>query len=438
MEWYLLFLFILGGLLILMLTGMPLALAFILVSGVGMFFLAGVEGVRLLVPITFVNMARFILVPIILFIFMGVVIFKSGVGSDVIGALDMWLGRLPGRLGLLAIGSGALLGTLTGSGMSATAILGSALVPEMEKRGYKKPMSLGPILGSGGLAIMIPPSAICVFVGAIAGISIGKLLMAIIIPGLLMAVLYAIYTIGRCQLQPSIAPPYEVPPIPLSRKLVAIVKYVLPLSVIVFLVTGVIFFGIATPSEAAGTGSLGVILLAAALRRLTWGVAKAILVSTVEIAGMLLLIMVGAYAFANVLAFSGATQGLVKSVMQLPVAPIAIFVGIQFVGLLLGMFITPTGIIVLICSLFMPLVRTLGFDPVWFGTVLMLNIEMAGTTPPFGSYLFIMKGVAPPDTTMGDIIRAAVPYLICDAIAMALMIAFPQITLWLPSAMWKR
>ena len=425
-------LLILGSLIFMMATGMPVAFSFLLINVVGVFLFWGGEiGLRQLILSIFESVTSFTLLPIPLFILMGEVMFLSEMAPRMIDTLDKWLGRLPGRLGLLAVGGGTLFATMSGASMASCAMLGSVLTPEMEKRGYKKPMSLGPILGSGGLAIMIPPSALGVLLGVIGEISIGKILIAIIVPGILMAVLYAIYVIGRCYLQPSIAPTYEVTPTPLSEKLIATVRYILPLGFIVFLVTGVIFLGIATPSEAAATGALGCFILADAYGRLNWGVVKKSVVGTLRITVMTLIILVGAKAFAQILAYTQASRGLVEFTVGLPLAPIFVIIVMQIVVLILGMFMSAVAIMMITLPMFMPVVLSLGFDPVWFAVIFLLNIEMATTTPPFGMSLFVMKGVAPPDTTMGDIYRAGLPFLGCDVIVMALLIAFPVLTMWL-------
>jgi tripartite ATP-independent transporter DctM subunit len=319
--------------------------------------------------------------------------------------------------------------------MASTAMLGSILVPEMETRGYKKPMSLGPILGSGGLAIMIPPSGLAVLLGAIGEISIGKILIAIIIPGLLMAIFYAAYIIIRCWLQPSIAPAYEVSHTPLSEKLSATVRYILPLGLVIFLVIGVIFLGVATPSEAAATGTFGTAILAFFNGRLTWKVIKKATGGTLAVVGMVLLIIAGATAFAQILAYSGATQGLCNFATGLPVAPFIIIIAIQIIILFLGCLMDVVAIMMVTIPIFVPVVVSLDFSTVWFAAIFLLNIEMAGTTPPFGMGLMVMKGVAPPGTTMEDIYLAALPFLGCDLVVMALMIAFPKIALWLPGLM---
>ncbi len=420
----------------LMMSGMPVAFCFLLVIIIGIFlFQGGAPGLRMLIMSFEASVGRITLLPLPLFVLMGEVMFRSGVGILMIEALDKWLGRLPGRLGLLAVGSGTLLSTLTGTSLATTAMLGSVLTPRMEERGYKKPMSLGPILGSGGLALMIPPSHLAVFLGLVGLISIGKLLIAIIIPGLLMAALYAGYIIIRCWLQPSIAPSYEVPHIPLSEKLTAFAKHILPIGFIIFMVVGVILLGIATPSEAAATGALGTFILAAAHKKLNWDVVKRSLSGTVLIVVMLFLIIATAGAFSQLLAYTGASRGLIELALSLPVAPIIVIIATQVVVLIMGMFMSIGAIIMVTIPLFMPIVHELGFDPVWFGVITLLNIEMATTSPPFGLNLFVMKGVVPADTTMGDIYRAALPFLYCDAIAMALIIIFPAVALWLPGIM---
>ncbi len=415
---------------------MPVAFGFMAVNLIAVFFFwGGITGLEQLIRAIMMSVSKFFYLPVALFVLMGEVMFHSGIAPLMIDALDKWVGRLPGRLGLLAVGAGTLFSTLSGNSMASTAMMGSVLVPEMEKRGYKKSMSIGPILGSGGLAIMIPPSSLAVLLGALAYISIGKLLIAITVPGLMMAVLYATYIIVRCWLQPSIAPTYKVTGITLSEKVIASVRHILPLGFIIFAVLGTIFLGIATPSEAAATGTVATFILAAAHRRLNWEMVKKSLLATLRITGMLLLIITGAFFFSKTLAFSGASVGLLELVVGLPFAPIIIIIAIQVLLLVLGMFVGSVTVMMITLPILMPIIHALGFDPVWFGAIFLLNMEMGQTTPPFGFSLFVMKGVAPPDTTTGDIWRAGLPFVYLDAIVIALMLAFPSIVLWLPGLM---
>lgn len=436
MEWWVVLLVFICGLFILMATGLPIAYCFLLISMAVMFMLwGGAIGLEQLGRNLFRSAANFVLLPIAMFIFMGEIMFHSGIAPMMIDNLDKLMGRLAGRLGLLAVGAGTVLSTLTGSSIGSVAILGEVLVPEMERRGYAKPMSLGPILGSGGLAIMVPPSALAIVVGAVAEVSIGRLLMAIIVPGLLMAAFYATYIILRCYFQPSIAPAYEVSRVPLVDKFIGFVRYVLPVGLVIFSVTGVIVLGIATPSEAGATGTLGCVVLAALYGRLNWSRLKKSLVSSMTTTGMVFLIIITAISFSQILAFSGGSRGLAQFAMGLPLSPIVIVIAMHIVGLLLGMIMGPIGIIMVTLPMFVPVLNALGFNLIWFGAMYLLNMEMAVTSPPFGMCLFVMKGVAPPGTTMGDCYRAALPFLGCDLIIIVLMLIFPQLALWLPSMM---
>jgi tripartite ATP-independent transporter DctM subunit len=303
----------------------------------------------------------------------------------------------------------------------------------MEKRGYKKPMSIGPILGSGGLAIMIPPSALGVLLACLSRISVGGILMAIIIPGIIMAALYASYIIIRCWLQPHLAPLYQVEQIPIIDKIVLTMKYVLPLGSIVFLVIGLMFLGIATPTESAALGALGCFVLTFIYRGWDWEIIKSSISATLKITVMMFMIMTGAMAFSQILAFTGASPGLVNLAAAINFPPIMILIFMQIILLFMGTFMEPLTIMMVTLPIYMPIITKLGFNPIWFGTIMLINMEMATTSPPFGLVLFVMKGVAPSDTTMGDIYKAGLPFLACDAVAMGLIIAFPALALYFPN-----
>jgi len=433
-EWWLVLIITLACLMLAFASGIPIAFAFLFVNIIGVYiFWGGQVGLYQLAESIVSSTATFILLPIPLFIFMGEVMFQSGLALKVLDTTDKWMGRLPGRLGLLSVAAGTLFSTMTGVTQASIAMLGTLMVGDMEERGYKKPMSLGPILGSGGLAIMIPPSAFAVFLAALANISVAKVLIGGIIPGLCMGVLYASYIIIRCRLQPSIAPAYDVTPPPLSEKVIATVKYVLPLGFVVFLVIGLIILGVASPSEAAAMGVLGSIILAALHRGLNWEMLKRSVRGTIKVSIMIFMIIGGAQAFSQILAFSGASSGLTEFASGLPLSPTMLTMSMLAVALLLGMFISSAAVLMVVIPIFMPVIQTLGLEPVWFGILLLLATEMSLTSPPFGLGLFTMKGVAPADTRMEDIVFAALPFLGCDLIVMILMIAFPNMVLWLPT-----
>jgi tripartite ATP-independent transporter DctM subunit len=427
---------IFGGMLFLMATGMPIALGFFTIVLVGAYVLfGGMAGLEQIVLSIYSTLTTFMILPIPLFVLMGELMVHSGIAVNVIDVLGKWMGRIPGRLALLTVAAGTILSTLTGASMASTAVLGSVLVPEMEKRGYKRRMILGPILGSGGLAMMIPPSAMAIILCSIGEISIGKTLMAIIIPGLLMACLYAAYIILACLIKPSLAPSYEVTKPPLREKLVGLVVYVLPTGIIVFLVIGLILLGVATPSESAASGTFGMVVLILLYRRLTWDVVKKSILGTLNVTGMVLLIIASANAFSQILSFSGATQGLTEFATHLPLPPIIMVITMQIVILILGGFMDPVCILMITLPIFVPFIESLGFNTVWFATLVILNIEMAMVSPPFGLCLFVMKGVTSKDTSMTDIYLSVFPFLACDTIVMALIIAVPQLALWLPGLM---
>ena len=236
----------------------------------------------------------------------------------------------------------------------------------------------------------------------------------------------------RCWIQPSLAPIYDTEPVPLAEKVVDTIKYVLPQGVIVFLVVGVIFLGVATPSEAAATGAMGTILLAFCYGRLNWGVIKKTSMGTISLTGMLFLILCGSAAFSQIMAYSGASGGLTELATGLPVAPIYVIIAMQLVILFLGGFMDVVSIMMITLPIFIPVVTALGFSPVWFLVLFLLNIEMAGTSPPFGLSLFVMKGVVSEDVKMSSIYSAALPFLGLDLIVMVMIMVFPALALWLP------
>ena len=431
MEWWVSFLVIISSLFALMFIGLPVAFSFLAVNLIGVYiFFGGTAGMLQLIIQISESLTTFTLVPVALFLLMGEIMFHSGIGFDLLDTLDKWFGSLRGRLALMAVGGGVLFSALTGNSMGSIALLGSTLVPEMENRGYKKPMSLGPILGSGGLAIMIPPSGLAVLLGVIAELSIGQILIAIILPGIIMAILYALYIVGRCTFDADVAPSFKVEPIPWSEKIHAAVKHILPLGFIIFMVVGVIFVGLATPSESAASGALATFLLALAQRRMNWEVFKRAIVGSLEISVMLLFIISGAIAFTQILAYTGATEGLVNAILSVNASPVALVGLMLLTVVVLGMVMGPVPIMLVTLPVFVPIVEKLGFDAIWFAVLYLIAIETGSTSPPFGAGLFVMKGVAPKGTTMNDIYLAAIPFLICDVIAILIVLAFPVIVSW--------
>jgi tripartite ATP-independent transporter DctM subunit len=428
LSWYLSLTLILGGVVFVMALGVPVAFAFLIVTTIGVYALQGGGGAFLqLILSIYSSVSSYGLVPIPLFILMGVVLWHSNIGQQAVDAIDKWIGRVPGRLSLLTIASGSVFSALSGSTMANTAMLGSLLMPQMTKRGYSLGMSMGPIMAGGGLAMMIPPSALAVILASIGKISIAKVLIAAIVPGVLMAILYTIYIVMRAVRHPDEAPSYTIAATTTGEKLLGIVKYLLPLGFIIFSVSGLIVLGVATPNEAAALGAISSLLLAAAYRKLTWSLLKKSLLDSVKITAMTFAIMAAATGFSQILAFSGATRGLLDAVLGLEVSPIVLVIGMNLIVLFLGCFMDQIAIMLITLPIFMPIVNSLGLDPVWFAIIMLVNLETALMTPPFGLLLFIMKGVAPANTTFAQIYASAMPYVLLNIVAMALLIAFPTL-----------
>lgn len=436
MDWVGTLALLLGLLFGLLATGLPVAFAFMAVNLLGVYlFMGGVAGLDALVRSILASLTVFTLVPIPLFVLMGSLLFHSGLAARSIDAVAKWMGRVPGRLSMIALSSGVLFAAVSGSTIGNTALLGSMLLPEMRERGYSKELSMGPIMAAGGLAMLIPPSALAVVYGSIANVSIGQLLIAGIVPGLLLASLYTLYTVGRAYLRPADAPGYEIEATTLRERLRSALVDVAPLGGLIFLVVGLIFLGVATPTEAAALGTVGAAFLIVIYRRFNWKLLRAAMEDTLSITGMTFLIISGSQAYSQLLSFSGASRGLIRTVEGLDVSPLGILLLMQLIVLVLGCFMDQISIMMLTIPLYSPIVALLGFDPLWFAVLMLVNLEVALTTPPFGLLLFVMKGAAPADTTMGDVYRAAAPYILCNLILMAILIAFPILVTWLPGLM---
>lgn len=432
MEWWAILSFFILALLIVLASGFPIAFGFLLINLVGILLFMGPMGLQQMTLQIFSSLSTFTLTPIPLFILMGELMFHSGIANNTIDVVDKWLGRIPGRLSLLAAGTGVLFAALSGSTLANTAMLGTVLLPEMRRRGYKSSMSVGPIIGVGGLAMLIPPSSLAVVLASIGHISVGKILIGGVIPGVLLGVLTAIYVVVRCWLDPSLAPRYEVARTSFLQKIAGTIKYVLPLGFIVFMVLGLMLLGVATPTEAASTGALATLMVTAVYRRLTWKMMKASLIGTLDISIMVFMIIAGSNTFSSLLAFTGATRGLLSVVENLNVAPLVVLIGMQFIVFVMGTFMETISIMMICMPIFMPIVKMLGFDPVWFGVLMLVNFETGFITPPFGMLLFVMKGVAP-DLSIKEICYAAAPFILIEILAMAMIIVWPELVLWLPN-----
>lgn len=436
MPWYESFSLMIGMILALMALGIPVAFAFLIADVVGVIlFMGGSAGITQLVASMGESVATFNLVPLPLFVLMGELFFHSGLASRVFDALDVLFGRLPGRLCYLTIAGGTVFASLSGSSIANTAMLGSLMVPEMMKRGYKRHMAMGPILGTGGLAMIIPPSTLAVLLGSLAGIDIGALLIAGIIPGFLLALMYAVMIFVRVKLDPEAAPAYETERVSPLQAAKALAINVLPMGLVIFCVVGLILLGVATPSEAAAFGVVGVVILCLLFRAPLIPALRKSMTGTLRVTASVLLIVMASTTFSQILAFSGASTGLIEWATHFDLPPFAILLAMFAVLLVLGMFMEQISIMLLTIPVFIPLAKMLGFDLVWFGLIVLLGLEIGLATPPFGLLLFIMQSTAPPGTTLMQVARAALPYVTCALILVALVMLFPPLALYLPRLM---
>jgi tripartite ATP-independent transporter DctM subunit len=435
-EWYWAAALMVGLVLGLMAFGFPVAVAFLGANAVGVYlFMGGWVGLEQLVGSASDSLSSFILVTVPLFIIMGNVFYHSGVAIRVFDALDSLFGRLPGRLSYVTVAGGTLFAALSGSAMANAAMMGSLMVPEMVRRGYQPRMAMGPIMGCAGLAILIPPSALAVLLGSLAQLNVGALLIAGIGPGIILALLYTALISLQLKRDPNAAPAYEVQRKPLGETLQIMLRNIAPMGIVVFCVVGLIVIGIATPTEAAAFGVLGTLVVVAVFRKLTWNVLYLSLKSSLNVTVMVFFILLGSFTFSQVFAFSGATEGLIQWATGFDVAPVVIILIMIGLLLMLGCFIDGISMLLITLPVFMPLAVKLGYDPIWFGVVMLVTVEMGAISPPFGLNLYVMMGVAPPGTRFADVVNAGIPYFFCGIVLILLMIAFPQMALWLPSLM---
>ncbi|SEB54154.1 TRAP transporter, DctM subunit [Nitratireductor aquibiodomus] len=433
MAWYEATLLMIGGLLALMFFGMPVAIAFLAINIVGVvIFMGGMIGIDQLVANATTSVTSFALVPVPLFLIMGELLFHTGLAIRVFDALDKCFGGIKGRLSYLTVGGGTIFATLSGSSMANTAMLGTTLMPDMIKRGYKPHMIMGPILATGGLAMIIPPSSLAVLLGSLARIDVGALLIAGLVPGLVLALMFLATIRIQIALDPDAAPGYAAERASVSEIVQALAVDVLPMGIVVFAVVGLILLGWATPTESAAFGALSVVVLAACYRTLSWEAVVRSLTGTLKVSAMMLMIIVGSTTFSQILAFSGASSGLIAFATSFELNAYVVLAIMFLVLLLLGMFMDQLSIMMLTLPIFMPLVALYGFDQIWFGVVMLLALELSLATPPFGLLLFVMVGVSPAGTTIGQVARAALPYIACTLLLVVLLALFPQMALWLP------
>ena len=421
-----------GALLLFVMLGTPLAFA---LGGISVIFLyaeMGDLGFYLLASKMWETMQSPTLMAIPLFVFMAILLEKSGVANDLYDMMHEWWGGLRGGLAIGTVLICVIFAAMSGISGAAVVTMGTIALPKMLERGYDKKLALGAINAGGGWGILIPPSILMVLYSLLTEVSVGRLFAAGIGPGLLLFFLVSVYIGGRCWMQPELGPalPKEERA-NWGQKLRSLKAVILPILIVV-IVLGAIFGGYATPTEAAAIGVFGAMVATGVNRQLSWAVIRDASVATLKLTALIMWILFAAHAFSTAYTALGA-QSLIQDMMNLvPGGRWGSLVFMLAVLFILGMVLDPVGIMLITLPVFLPVVQSYGFDPIWFGILFIIMMEVGYMTPPFGFNLFYLKGVAPPDVTMGDIYASVTPYVNVTLIGVLLIILIPEIATYLP------
>lgn len=421
-----------GGLVSLLTLGVPVVFALASISIAVAFMLGGANDLFIVATTTYREITEYSLMSIPLFLLMGNFLLHSGISDRLFKALNHWLTGVRGGLAIVSVGVCVALAMCGGFGPGIL-MMGLIAVPAMLKNNYNKSLALGSVMAGGVLGAIIPPSIVMIVFAFIARLSIGRLFFGGAIPGFITAFLYILYIVIRCYLQPEMAPK-TTEMVTWKIRMTSLREIVLPAMLIV-LVLGAIFFGIATPSEAAGVGASGSFLICIIYRRLTLKVLLDSCLETMKISGMALWILVAATLFGVVYTMAGAQSLVMEIVESLQVNRWIILVAMQIILLIFGAFMDDYAVITICAPIFLPIARHLGFDPIWFSIIFILNMQAAYLTPPFGWALILMKGVAPPEIHTKDIWRSIPPFVAIQLFVLILTMLFPQLALWLPDKM---
>jgi tripartite ATP-independent transporter DctM subunit len=431
-EWWVILTAGLAILVALFMTGAPVFLAFLVMIVCGVAFTLGGAAFGMVVNSIYETGSTAALGTVPLFILLGEVLFRSGCIEVLMTSIDKLVGRVRGRQYVLSISLATVLGALSGSAMAVGAMMGRSLLPIMLQRKYDVRLSVGTILGGACLAPIIPPSILAIIIGTLADVSIASLLIAGVLPGLLLAGLFLAACAVRVRLDPSLAPDREdVVSLSVSDKLRALLG-LLPFSVIIFMIIGLIMLGLATPSESAATGVVGGILTAAYYKRLSLRMLYESIAEAAVLSAVILLILVSAVMFTQLLSFTGATAALTKLITSMDVNKWMMLFLLMLLPFILCMFIDQLGLMLVLIPIYLPMIKALGFDPVWFWLLFLINITLGAITPPFGYVLFAVKAAAPGVSTR-DIFNGAWLFVGLTLLGMVIIAAFPGIATWLPN-----
>ena len=433
LEWWVILTVGLTILLGLFFSGLPIFVAFLIINVIGILLFFGQAGFGMFANSLFdtTNMAALATIP--LFILMGEILFRSGTTEVLLDSVDKLVGRIRGRQYVLSIALSTIFGALSGAAMGVAAMMGGSLFPSMIRRGYDTKLSIGTILAGASLAPIIPPSVLVIVIGTIADVSIARLLIAGIVPGLILSAMFLMYIFIRVKINPTLAPnaePDEESDIDFTEKIRAAIN-MMPFMLIIFFVMGFILLGVATPSEAAATGVAGSLFTAACYRRLNFQMVWKALSSAATIGAMVLLIMASSKMFSQLLAFTGATQELTVFVTGLGLDAGAMLFLLLALPFVLCMFIDQIALMLIIIPIYEPMLDNFGFDPVWFWTLMLLNVTVGGITPPFGYTMFAFKAAA--DVPLTDVFKATWPFVGLFVLGIILLALFPALATFLPN-----
>lgn len=419
-----------GGLLLLLALGIPVTFALGAVTVVMTYFVEGPDMLYTVATTTYQQITSPTLMTIPLFLVMGNFLVQSGISERMFNGLNYWLSGVRGGLAIVSIGVCVALAMCGGFGPGILT-MGLVAVPAMLKHNYSKSIALGSVMAGGVLGEIIPPAIIMIIFAFIARISIGKLFFGGFVPGIILAVLYVCFIVVTGILKPEALPKTEEV-VTWKMRWKALGEIFLP-SMLVVLVLGSIFMGVATPTEAAGVGAMGAMIICGIHRRLTWDVVKDSCSATLKITGMALWILIPATLFGVFYSSAGAQDMIMGFIESLDVHRYVVLLCMQLVLLIFGMFMDDYAVVTICAPIMLPIARLLGFDPIWFSILFILNMQVAYLTPPFGWALIMMKGVAPPEVTTRDIWRSVPPFVVIQLFVLILVMTFPQIATWLPN-----
>lgn len=432
--------FLFGGLILGLATGFPVPFVMLGSSLIVGVLGAGEAFFHMLVLRFFETMHNYILVSIVLFVFMGIMLERSGAAERLFSSLHLILGGLRGGLGLAVIAVCTIMAAATGIMGAPVIIMGLFALPHMLSRNYDPALSSGSICAGGTLGILIPPSIMLIVYGPMAGLSVGRLFMAAIVPGLILASLYALYILLICFFKPELGPPLpkEQRSASVGKKLLLVITSMLPTLLLILSVLGTIFLGIAAPTEAAAVGAFISVLLAWAYGNLSWKTLQEAFVQTTLVSSMILLIVAAAFVFTGTFMLLGGGFMVQDFLLNLPFGPWGVLIIMMAAFFTFGLFMEWVGIVPILVPIFTPVLQQLGFDPLWSAILFCVTMQTSFLTPPMAPALFYLKGVAPSEIQFGPhIIRGVLPFILLQLIGLVLIAAWPDLVLWLPKMMFR-